>query len=76
MLNQHKDLDRGWAWLALVASSVALAVVGGTNYSSGLIHTTLLDRYHGNQVATSWTGALHSALFNIAGEVQYWSLLN
>ena len=71
VLPHHKDLDHGWAWLVLFAAFVALFVMGGTNYSAGLIHTTLLDKYRENQSTTSWTGALHTALFNLAGNQSF-----
>ena len=61
------DLDRGWAWVVLVASFGCFFLIGGTMYAVGIIHIALLERYGQELSKTSVVGALHSAVMSIGG---------
>ena len=61
------DLDRGWAWVILLASFGSFLVIGGSVYGVGIIHIALLERYGQDITKTSWVGALHSSMINIGG---------
>ncbi|XP_052770838.1 monocarboxylate transporter 2-like [Mya arenaria] len=65
-LERFRDLDSPWSWVVLVASFVSLFVVGGTNYSVGLVHNVLLDRYNGTQSSTALVGAVYTSISNVA----------
>ena len=61
------DLDRGWAWVVLVASFVAHMFIGASMYAVGIIHIALLGRYRQDISKTAWVGALHSAIIAAGG---------
>ena len=61
------DLDRGWAWVVLVASFIALMMIGTCIYAVGIIHIAMLERYRQDVSRTSWVGAVHSAMIAGAG---------
>lgn len=61
------DLDTGWAWVVLFASFWIFCILGGAMYTVGIIHSTLLERYHASTFLTSLAGALHTALISVAG---------
>ena len=65
--SQFPDLDKGWAWVVLVASFVSFMLHGGTMYAVGIIHLALLERYREDVSKTAWTGALQSALISVGG---------
>lgn len=64
------DLDKGWAWVVLVASFGSFMLLGGTMYAVGIIHIALLERYGEDVSKTAWAGALHSALMSVGGLFQ------
>lgn len=66
--DSFSDLDSPWSWVVMVACFVSLFVIGGTSYSIGLVHNTLLDRYNESQTNTALVGALHTSVSNLAGK--------
>ena len=64
------DLDKGWAWVVLLASFGSFLIIGGSVYGVGIIHIALLERYKQDVTTTAWVGALHSALMNLGGRKQ------
>lgn len=66
--DHFEDLDSPWSWLVLLATFTCLFVIGGTNYSVGLVHNVLQRRYGGLEASTSLVGAVHTSISNIAGE--------
>ncbi|KAK6196131.1 hypothetical protein SNE40_001417 [Patella caerulea] len=57
-----------WAWVVLAASFLALFFNSSLNYSVGVLHIALLERFPEEEVTTiSWLGALFSSMFALAG---------
>lgn len=71
--NTFDGLDRGWAWMVMFASFGAFCFMGGSMYAVGIIHSTLLERYHESVTLTSWVGATHSALASAGGKFKHLS---
>ena len=65
--SQLPDLDKGWAWVVLLASFGSMMLLGGTMYAVGIIHIALLERYKEDVSKTAWTGALQSAIISVGG---------
>ncbi|XP_060597326.1 monocarboxylate transporter 9-like [Ruditapes philippinarum] len=63
---EFPDLDSTWSWIVMVAIFVALSVIGGTNYTVGLVHNILLEKYNETQTTTAWVGAVHTSISNLA----------
>ena len=61
------DLDHGWAWFVLFAAFGASINCGGMAYSTGIIHSVLLEKFQRNVAVTAWVGSLHSALVSAGG---------
>ena len=61
------DLDRGWAWVVLVASFGCFMLIGGTMYAVGIIHIAMLERYEEDISKTALAGALQSAVMSLGG---------
>lgn len=64
-----KDLDIGWSWVVMLACFVSLFVIGGTNYTVGLVHNILLEKYNQSHTTTVWVSATHSSISNLAGKL-------
>lgn len=62
-----KDIDRGWAWVVMLASFGSFVLQGGAMYAVGIIHSALLDKYEASVSLTSWAGALYVAQCSLAG---------
>lgn len=62
-----KDIDRGWAWVVMLASFGSFVLQGGAMYAVGIIHSALLDKYEASVSLTSWAGALYVAQCSMAG---------
>ncbi|XP_052771070.1 LOW QUALITY PROTEIN: monocarboxylate transporter 2-like [Mya arenaria] len=61
------DLDTGWAWVVLVASFYSFALIGGSMYSVGIIHSVLLEHFQASVVLMAWVGALHTGIMSLGG---------
>ncbi|XP_052791883.1 uncharacterized protein LOC128226024 [Mya arenaria] len=62
---EHFDLDKGWAWVVLIACFFALCILGNAQLSVGIIHEVLLERHGACLAVTSWAGALNVALVSL-----------
>lgn len=63
------DLDTTWSWVVMVACFLTHFVIGGTNFTVGMVHTTLLEKYSGGQANTALVVALHTSISNLGGRV-------
>lgn len=63
------DLDTAWSWVVMVACFLTQFVIGGTNFTVGMVHTTLLEKYSGGQANTALVVALHTSISNLGGKV-------
>jgi len=61
------DLDHGWSWVVLAASTMSFCIIGSAIYAVGITHSVLLDKYGESVALTSWAGAVHSALNTLGG---------
>jgi len=61
------DLDTGWAWVVLVACTLAFTMSGGSMYNVGIMHNALLERFRSSVAKTAWAGSLHTGL-SLAGK--------
>ncbi|KAK7480992.1 hypothetical protein BaRGS_00027807 [Batillaria attramentaria] len=60
-------VDRGWAWVVLVASLGCNYLTGFLPYSVGVIHVALLDKFQEDVTSTAWAGAIYSSLQMLGG---------
>lgn len=66
-IERFSDLDTAWSWVVMVAAFMAQFVIGGTNFTVGLVHVALLERYGASQVDTAWASALYTSISNFGG---------
>ncbi|XP_060589457.1 monocarboxylate transporter 2-like isoform X2 [Ruditapes philippinarum] len=65
----HDDVDKGRAWIILMAVYSLVIFLSTTLYMNGLYLAVLVDLYHEDLTKTSMIGALNSALLNLMGPV-------
>lgn len=65
---KRSPIDQGWAWVVLMACFLALVSVGGGMYSVSITNVVFLQVFKQSKAITSWAGALHSSLMQIAGK--------
>ena len=61
------DIDGGWAWVVMVASFGCFILCGGVTYTSGVLHSVLLNRYNAQVSVTAWASGLYTALISMSG---------
>ncbi|XP_052791882.1 monocarboxylate transporter 13-like [Mya arenaria] len=61
-----RDIDRGWAWIVLIACFFSFCILGNAQFSVGIMHAALLEKHGASLAVTSWAGALHVALVSLA----------
>lgn len=66
-VEHFSDLDTAWSWVVMVAAFVAQFVIGGTNFTVGLVHVVLLEKYGASQADTAWASALYTSISNFGG---------
>ncbi|XP_071084508.1 monocarboxylate transporter 14-like [Haliotis cracherodii] len=54
---QHKNTDRGYAWVVLVISWLQLVICSIVYYSPAVVNTALLEKMKEGVVKTSWVGS-------------------
>jgi len=70
-IGRFSDLDVAWSWVVMFASFFVQFVIGGTNFTVGLVHIVLLERYSGSQAETAWAAALYTSISNFGGTVYF-----
>lgn len=65
---RKRDVDGGWAWLALLASFFIHSIIFGSMLGMGLFYSEFLDEFQKGPVATSWVIATNCALGALLGE--------
>nr|KAG5695060.1 hypothetical protein BaRGS_032553 [Batillaria attramentaria] len=60
-------VDRGWAWVVLVASLGCNYLSGGPRLLCWVIHVELLDKFQDDVTTTAWAGAIYSSLQMLGG---------
>ena len=64
----HDDIDGGWAWVVMVASFGCFILCGGVTYTSGVIHSVLLNKYNAQVSVTAWASGLYTAFISMSGK--------
>ncbi|KAL4230696.1 transmembrane transport [Mactra antiquata] len=60
------DIDRGWAWVVMIAAYLGTILQGTSLFTGGVIHIALLNKFKEGQAKTSLVGALNSGLLCFA----------
>ena len=73
------NIDRGWAWVVMLACYVANFIYCLSTYVTGVMYMALLDRYKQNEGVTSFVGGLYLGLYCVAGKFEcseiFWAFL-
>ncbi|KAK3096244.1 hypothetical protein FSP39_024903 [Pinctada imbricata] len=64
---EANDIDRGWAWVVMLASFGAQFIGGILTYGTGVFLVGLLNKYEGAVATTSVVGAIYASLFALMG---------
>ena len=62
-------MDRGWAWVILLASFLSMVVHSLLYYGAGIIHVELLHQFKESDSYTSVASSLYSSLNLFIGNV-------
>ncbi|XP_022103938.1 uncharacterized protein LOC110986399 [Acanthaster planci] len=63
-----KNLDRGWAWLIMIAALFTHILTFGMSYATlGAFHVELLREFGGTNAETSWTGSIMLGMMLCSG---------
>ena len=64
----HDDIDHGWAWVVMMSSFCCFVLCAGAIYTSGIVHSVLLNRYNAKVSVTTWASGPYSALILMSGK--------
>ena len=68
MRKPDSDIDRGWAWLVLIAVYLGIIILSTTMFMGGVLYVALLEHYNADEAKTSLVGALNGGLLCLLGE--------
>ena len=63
----NDGVDAGYSWVVLGANTVAFCIATGFLLTTGIVHTTLEEKYHGGAAKTSLAGSAFDAMFFLTG---------
>lgn len=63
----NKDLDKGWAWVVMIAACLAGVLNGLLIYGAGIMHVALLQSFEEDNAYTSLIGAIYTSLLSLIG---------
>ncbi|XP_069104656.1 monocarboxylate transporter 12-like [Argopecten irradians] len=66
-MEQFRDVDRGWAWVAMGACFLGNVLIGFLNYSTGIFLVALLEEFRGDVATTSLVGSVYACLYSLFG---------
>lgn len=58
MNRQKSDIDRGWAWVVLVAAYLGMFIFCLAMYMNGVLYVALLERFREGEAKTALIGAI------------------
>ncbi|XP_053404493.1 monocarboxylate transporter 9-like isoform X2 [Mercenaria mercenaria] len=64
---KRRDVDRGWAWIVLIAVYCGKIILSTQLYMAGVFYVAIVDYYHGDVAITSMIGSLSSGLMCLCG---------
>ncbi|XP_046368589.2 monocarboxylate transporter 13-like [Haliotis rufescens] len=59
---KHKDIDKGWAWVVLVATSLGQVITGTVAFSTGYFQTEFLKQFPGSNGFISLVSSIFMSL--------------
>ena len=65
---QHTDIDRGYAWVILVAAFLCHGVGVGSSEIFGIVYVEILDDYQVGKYLTSWIITLQTVFWGLTGK--------
>ncbi|OWF43201.1 monocarboxylate transporter 12-like [Mizuhopecten yessoensis] len=66
-MDQFRDVDGGWAWVAMAACFVGNVLNGFLNYSVGIFHVALLEEFQEDVATTAIVGSVYAGLYSLFG---------
>ena len=67
-LNDEPNIDKGWAWVVMVASLLMIVIVEGITFSTGVLIQELLEEFGQTESKTSLVASVLSGFYLGAGE--------
>ena len=64
------DIDKGYAWIVMMANFGAFSVTSGLLFCSGIIITTLQEKFGEDVTKTAFVGSLLTALASFTGNLK------
>ncbi len=62
------SIDKGWAWIILVAAFFCNVTFDGIIFSFGMFYLEFIDYFKQGRGVTSWIGSVISGVYAIVGE--------
>ena len=63
------NIDKGYAWVVMLANFGAFFVCSGALYTSGVVFTTLQERFGENVAKTALAGSIFTSMTSLAGNM-------
>ncbi|KAK8386316.1 hypothetical protein O3P69_010767 [Scylla paramamosain] len=67
----HPDVDRGWAWVILIAMFGVFVITSGLLSTTGMFYVQMLGEYGHSRSYTAWMGSLINAFFMLGGPMSF-----
>ena len=68
----HQDIDRGWAWVAVISVYLSTIINCIAVFMGGVIHVALLNKFKEGDGKTSLVGALSSGILCMFCKYMYY----
>lgn len=68
MKGRRQDVDGGYAWVVMIASTLSLVLNGCLLYGAGIMHVAFLSHYNESDAYTSLVGSVFSSILQLIGE--------
>ena len=66
--SKRPPVDRGWAWMVLLASW-SHSALAAMSYLSGVYTVIFLETFHQSVALTTWCSSLHASILSLSGEL-------
>ena len=64
---ERRDVDKGWAWIVLLAASLQ-QILYGQVYASGLFTIMFLEEFGRDRQTTGWIVSIQNGILLMSGE--------
>jgi hypothetical protein len=68
MKARRMDIDGGYAWVVMIASTLSLVLNGSLLYGVGILHVAFLSHFKESDSYTSFVGSVFSSILQLIGE--------